>query len=164
MDATFWGVLALLLVLCALAWRQGGTELLGEGLRSGLHMLVRFGAVIAVSFLAAGLAEKLIPVEWVRSALGREAGLRGIVVAAGAGVITPAGPFVSMPIAAVMLRAGAAPGAVVAFLSGWSLLALHRFVAWEIPIVGLRFALLRYAACLVLPVLAGLLVRAVGRG
>ena len=76
---------------------------------------------------------------------------------------TPAGPFVSMPIAAVMLRSGAALGPVVAFVTGWSLLALHRLVAFEVPILGLRFALFRWSLCLVLPVLAGLAARALSR-
>jgi uncharacterized membrane protein YraQ (UPF0718 family) len=68
-----------------------------------------------------------------------------------------------MPIAALMLRAGAGTGAVVAFLAAWALLALHRFVAWEVPILGWRLATLRYGLCLVVPVLAGLAARALAR-
>ena len=34
------------------------------------------------------------------------------------------------------IRTGAGAGPVVAFLSSWSLLALHRLVAWEVPILG----------------------------
>ncbi len=68
-----------------------------------------------------------------------------------------------MPIAAAMLGSGAGLGAVVAFLSSWALLSIHRFVAWEVPILGLRVALVRYAASLLLPLLAGLLVRALSR-
>jgi hypothetical protein len=52
---------------------------------------------------------------------------------------------------------------VIAFLTAWSLLALHRFVAWEIPILGWQFATLRYGVSLVIPVLAGLTVRALTR-
>jgi hypothetical protein len=52
---------------------------------------------------------------------------------------------------------------VIAYLTGWSLLAVHRLVAWEVPILGARFALVRYAICAVLPVLAGLLARGLGR-
>ena len=162
-DRTLWMMLAVLAVLCVLAYQKGGRELLGEGLGNGASLLLRFAAIIAVSFLAAGLAEKLVPHEWVGGALGEQAGVRGILIAAVAGMITPAGPFVSMPVAAALLRSGAAPAAVVAYLTGWSLLAVQRLVAWEVPILGWRFALLRYAACVVFPVLAGLLVRALGR-
>lgn len=163
-DATFWFVLALLLALCFAAYRQGGSTLLVEGLSSGGSMLLRFSLLIAVSFLAAGLAERLVPTEWVRGALGEDAGFRGIAIATAAGMLTPAGPFVSMPVAAAMLKAGASHAAVVAFLASWSLLAVHRLVAWELPILGPGFAALRFGACLVLPLIAGMAVRAFTRG
>ena len=52
---------------------------------------------------------------------------------------------------------------MVAFLAAWALLAVHRLVAWEIPILGWRFALVRYAVCIALPVLAGLGASALAR-
>lgn len=156
-------LLALLLVLAAAAWWKGGPELLRRGLGGGGGLLVRFALVIVISFLAAGLAEVLVPHEWVRRRLGADSGLRGILVASLAGVLTPAGPFVSMPVAAVMIRAGAGAGPVVAFLTGWALLALHRLLAWEVPILGWRMALLRYGLSLLVPVAAGLAARALVR-
>jgi len=159
LDAQLAVMLLLLLALVGLAWVRGGEPLVREGLGEGARLLLRFGLLIAVSFLAAGVAQSLVPRELVQGALGERAGLRGILLSTGAGAITPAGPFVSMPIAAVLLRSGASSGAVVAFLTSWSLLAVHRLVAWETPILGVRFALLRYAVSLVLPVAAGLLTR-----
>lgn len=156
-------LLVLLLALAAAAWWKGGPELVRRGLGSGGSLLVRFALVIVISFLAAGLAEVLVPHEWVRGRLGADSGLRGILVASLAGVLTPAGPFVSMPVAAVMIRAGAGAGPVVAFLTGWALLALHRLLAWEVPILGWRMALLRYAISLLVPVAAGLAARALLR-
>lgn len=162
-DGTLLLMLALLAALAAFAHAQGGSELLASGFGEGGRMLVRFGPVIVVSFLAAGFAEALIPQEWVRERLDAGSGMTGILLGAGVGIITPAGPFVSMPIAAIMIRSGAGAGPVVAFLSAWSLLALHRFVAWEVPILGWRFAALRYLTCIVLPILAGLIARAISR-
>jgi uncharacterized membrane protein YraQ (UPF0718 family) len=156
-------LLVLLLALAAAAWWKGGPELLRRGLGGGGGLLMRFLLVIVISFLAAGLAEVLVPHEWVRRQLGADSGLRGIVLASLAGVLTPAGPFVSMPVAAVMIRAGAGAGPVVAFLTGWALLALHRLLAWEVPILGWRMALLRYGISLLLPVAAGLAARALVR-
>lgn len=152
-------VLGMLLVLSILAWMKGGSALLGQGLGRGGELLLQFGLLIAISFLAAGVAEVLVPAEWVRSNFGHDAGVRGLVIASVAGLMTPAGPFTAMPLAAVFLRSGAATSAVVAYLTGWSLLAVHRLVAWEVPILGARFALLRYAVSLLLPLLAGLAVR-----
>jgi uncharacterized membrane protein YraQ (UPF0718 family) len=162
-NGTLIVMLALLAGLALLAHWRGGGELVTTGLGDGFALLLRFGPVIVVSFLAAGFAETLIPGEWIRSALGEESGVKGIVIASGAGMLTPSGPFVSMPIAAVMIRSGVGAGPVVAFLTGWSLLALHRFVAWEVPVLGFRIAALRYGICLVVPVLAGLVARSLGR-
>jgi hypothetical protein len=69
-----------------------------------------------------------------------------------------------MPLAAILLRSGAAVGPVTAFVTGWALLAVHRLIAWELPILGWRFALLRWGVSLVLPVLAGLAAGALARG
>jgi uncharacterized membrane protein YraQ (UPF0718 family) len=163
LDAQFLLMLTVAAVLAALAWWRGGESLLRAGLSEGVDQFVRYALLIAVSFLAAGFAQVLIPSEWIRGALGRDSGMRGIALATAAGIATPAGPFVSLPIAATLLRAGAEPAAVVTYLTAWSLLAVHRLVAWEVPLLGARFALIRYAICAALPVLAGLLTRGLWR-
>ena len=162
-DGNFWIVLGLFVLLSGLAWGRGGSPLLGDGLGSGISLLLRFGVVIVLSFLVAGLAEVLMPREWVSAALGEDSGWRGLFLASLAGIVTPAGPFVSMPLAAGLLRSGAAPAAVVTFLASWSLLAAHRFFAWEVPILGASFAFTRWSLCLVLPIAAGALTRLVTR-
>ena len=162
-DGTLLFLTAVLFAVAALAWLRGGQELVSQGFASGWDQLLRFGPMIVVSFLAAGFADQLIPPAWVRQQLGADSGLRGIALATGVGILTPAGPFVSMPIAAAMMRTGAGVGPVVAFLSSWSLLAVHRLVAWEVPILGWRLALLRYATCAALPIAAGLAARALSR-
>lgn len=162
-DATMIVVLLLLGVLASVAFATGGRELLAAGFSDGAGSLLRFAPMIAISFLAAGFAQVLLPQQWVREYLGSESGLPGVLIATAAGLVTPAGPFVSMPIAAAMIRAGAGAGPVVAFVSSWGLLALHRLVAWEIPFLGWKLALLRYGVCAAVPVLAGLAARALSR-
>jgi len=159
-DGTFFSMLALLVVLAALAWYRGGNELLFAGLGSGGSMLQRFAALFVVAFLVAGLAEKLVPHDWVRGALGEESGLRGLLIAVGAGMVTPSGPFISFPIAATLLKSGASTAAVVTYIAAWMLLAVHRFFIWEVPFLGLQTALVRWLVCLALPILAGLATRA----
>lgn len=158
-DAALLVMLAVVVALAALAFARGGTELVTRGLAQGTGYLLRFGLLIAVSFWAAGLAEAVLPRTWIPTALGPEAGLRGILLATGAGAITPSGPFVAIPIAAAMARSGAGHAALVAYVSAWGLIAVHRLVAWEIPILGPRLALLRWGVSLALPVLAGLAAR-----
>jgi uncharacterized membrane protein YraQ (UPF0718 family) len=162
-DGTLVLLLAALAGLALVAHARGGAPLVAEGFRGGADLLVRFGPVIVISFLAAGFAERLVPQELVRARLGDGAGLAGILLGTGAGVLTPAGPFVSMPVAAVLLSSGAGAGAVVAYLTGWSLLSIHRLVAWEVPILGWRFAAVRYGISIGLPVVAGLVARWLAR-
>jgi len=163
LDGTLLALVAVVAVLAWVAYARGGEELLRRGLADGGVLLYRYALLIVVSFLAAGLASAVLPEQWVQRSFGAESGLRGIVLATAVGIVTPAGPFVSVPLAAVMIRSGAAAGPVVAFLAGWALLALHRLIAWEVPLLGWRFALLRYATCIVLPPIAGLIARAVTR-
>ena len=162
-DGALLAMVAFVAVLAAIAWARGGPTLVGQGLAQGTGYLLRFGLLIAVSFWAAGLAEAVLPRTWIPTALGPEAGLRGILMATGAGAITPSGPFIAIPIAAGLARSGAGSAALVAYVSAWGLIALHRLVAWEIPILGPRLALLRWSVSLALPVIAGLATRVLVR-
>lgn len=163
-DGNFWIMAGLLVALTALALARGGPSFAGDALSAGTRQFLRFLLVLYVSFLVAGLVESLLPRAWVSRALGEGSGLRGVLLATAVGLVTPAGPFVSMPMAAGMLRAGAAPATVVAFVASWGLLAIHRLIAWEIPMLGAPFALTRWLSCLVVPVVLGVLARMVWRG
>lgn len=162
-DGALLAMLALCAGLAGLAWWQGGEEQLRRGVGGGALMLLRFGLLIAVSFLAAGLAETLVPRGWIRAQLGEDAGLRGIALAAGAGALTPSGPYVAIPLAVTLLRSGAGIPAIIAYVCAWGLLAVHRLIAWEIPLLGIRFALTRWLLSCLFPVVAGLLARALVR-
>jgi len=162
-DPQLYGMLALVAVLAAAAWWRGGEQLVLRGLGDGARQLWQFGALIAVSFFAAGLATTLLPRGLVETHLGDGAGFRAIALATLAGAATPAGPFVSLPIAAALRASGAGSAAIVAYLTAWSLLAVHRLVAWEAPILGWPFALFRWSISLALPLLAGLIARALQR-
>jgi len=55
-----------------------------------------------------------------------------------------------------MLKTGAGPGTMVAFLTGWSLWAFNR-LPMEVGILGWKFTLIRLASVLIFPPLAGLI-------
>ena len=89
--------------------------------------------------------------------VGAESGFRGILIGTLLGSLTPSGPFVSMPIAAGFLRAGAGIGTVVAFMTAWSLLGISRMPI-EFGIMGWQFTIIRLASgVLVFPIVAGVL-------
>lgn len=158
-DGNFWIMALLFGVLSLVVLSRGGPPLFVEAMSGGARQFLRFALVLFVSFLVAGLVESLLPRAWVSSALGEHSGWKGLALASAVGLVTPAGPFVSMPLAAGMLRAGAAPPAVVAFVASWGLLAIHRLIAWEIPMLGLPFALTRWGLCLGAPILLGMWAR-----
>ena len=60
-DTSLWVLLAVCLLLAALAYARGGAPLVQQGLAGGGRMILRYALVIAVSFLAAGFAELLLP-------------------------------------------------------------------------------------------------------
>ncbi|HEY3495917.1 MAG TPA: permease [Polyangiaceae bacterium] len=149
-------VLVFMLIAIAFALRHGVA-------RQGLAETFRLGAqvlpVMLPAFVLAGMMSALISPDAIGAWLGREAGLRGLLVGTLAGALTPAGPFVAFPLLAILLKGGASVGAVTAYLTAWALLGVHRVVALEIPILGWRFALVRYVASLAVPMLVGFLAQ-----
>ena len=102
------------------------------------------------------MAQVLIPHDIVAKWVGMESGIRGIIIGTIAGGFAPGGPYVSLPIASGLLRAGANVGTMVAFLTGWSLWAVSR-LPMEVGIMGWKFTLIRIACTFFFPPMAGIL-------
>jgi uncharacterized membrane protein YraQ (UPF0718 family) len=151
------GALALAL-LCVGYFRGQGEHVAGA--KTGLQLTAQVLPLLLFAFLAAGLVQTLLPKELISTWIGPGSGLRGILLGTAAGVFTPGGPFVSMPIAAGLLRTGAGVGTIVAFLTAWSLWAVAR-LPLELGILGWKFAAIRLACTLFFPPIAGLLATAV---
>ncbi|MGE3246064.1 MAG: permease [Beijerinckiaceae bacterium] len=144
-------------ILSAIAWRRS-PAMVQRALRSAFGRFVEIMPKIAIALLAAGFIGKLVPAEVVGRYIGQDSGLFGIMLATIVGGITPAGPIVSFPIVIVMLKAGAGFPQVVAFLTAWSVFALHRVMIYEIPMMGWRFSAVRLASSAILPPLAAYIV------
>lgn len=151
-------VMALLAtVLLTIGYARGHGEH-WAGLRAGGLMTVQVIPLLVFAFVAAGMAQALIPPEIISKTVGGESGWRGILIGSFAGGLTPGGPFVSFPIVAALYRSGASIGTTVAFVTGWSLWAVAR-LPMEIGLLGLRFTLIRIASTLLFPPLAGLIAQ-----
>jgi uncharacterized membrane protein YraQ (UPF0718 family) len=87
-----------------------------------------------------------------------ESGFRGILLGTVAGAIAPGGPYVSLPIAAGLIKSGAGVGTMVAFLTGWSLWALGR-LPMEVGILGWKFTIIRFTSTFIFPPIAGLIAQ-----
>ncbi len=74
----------------------------------------------------------------------------------------PGAPYAVFPLVAGLYKAGAGLGAVVAFVSAWSLWSVSRLPI-EMALIEPKAALVRYGITFVVPPLAGLLANAVAR-
>lgn len=153
---------AFFVVMVGMVLRRGRSASL-DALERALEQFAFIVPQLAVALIAAGFLAKLIPAEWVASFLGPEAGWKGLVIAAFAGPIIPAGPVLAFSIAAVFERAGATPEALVAFVTSWSLFTIHRMVTYELPLLGASFLKLRLLSVGLMPIAAGLIAAGIVR-
>ena len=140
--------------LAALAWRQGGFGMVGEGARRGGLLLLRELPLLVAAFLIAGLIQALVGEETVRRWLGRGSGGRGLLLACVGGALIPGGPYVYYPIAGALLGSGAGLGVLVAFVTAKNLWSISR-LPLEFALLGPSLTLVRFLATLVFPPLLG---------
>jgi uncharacterized membrane protein YraQ (UPF0718 family) len=147
------GVIAVALLIVAYQ-RGGGEHILG--LKSAWDILLQVLPLLIFAFIIAGIVPLLIPSEMISKWVGAESGFRGILIGAAFGGLTPGGPFVSLPIAAGLLKAGASIGTMVAFMTAWALWAFSR-LPLEIGLMGWKFTAIRLASTIFFPILAGVI-------
>jgi len=147
------GVIAI--VLLFIAYQKGGGEHL-IGLKYAGNLLIQIVPLLIFAFIIAGMIQVIIPQEMISKWVGMESGFRGILIGTVVGGLTPGGPFISLPIAAGLLRAGASIGTMVSFMTAWSLLAISR-LPLEVGIIGWKFTLIRLACTFFFPPVAGLI-------
>lgn len=148
-----WAIVAALAI--AVARREGTPGLAAAGvtaLETGRALMIR----LPLALLAASFLMQVLPVAALVPVIGPQSGLMGIVLASIIGGLMPGGPMTSFPLALVVLQGGAGVPQIAALITGWSVFALHRVLAYEAPIMGWRFVGLRLASSLALPVAAGL--------
>ncbi len=158
-DATTAFYAGLAVVSAVLVATLKSPAALGAVATSALTLLLAIAPMIALGLFLGGLVKAMADPNKIAPILGAQSGLRGLVLASGLGAITPGGPFAAFPIVYGIFAAGADAGAVVAFLTGWALIAVHRIVVWEMPLIGPDFVAIRVLVALPLPVLAGWLAR-----
>jgi uncharacterized membrane protein YraQ (UPF0718 family) len=128
------------------------------GARTGFGLLWFVLPRLVPALVLAGMLQVLIPQEAVARYFGRRSGLGAVALASLAGVLTPGGPMVSVPLLVVLANSGMALGPLVAYMTAWSLFGMQRIVAWEAPLMGWHFVLVRTVASLAFPIVAGWLV------
>lgn len=158
-DRTFWMFVGMTLLAAAACWWLKGYDALIEAFHDDLALLVYISPRVLLAMLVAGLAQVLLPRDKVAHWVGEQSGFRGLLIATLAGALTPGGPITSFPFVLALYMAGADRGALVAYLTAWALLGFQRVMVWEIPLMGMDFALMRSIANLPLPLIAGYIAR-----
>lgn len=147
-----WGTAA---VLAVLVLRRPGRKM-NEALRYAGAQAVAVLPRIPIAIIAAGFLAELLPQETIGTWIGSGSGFKGILIASAVGAVIPSGPIISFPVAIALLHLGAGMPQLVAFLTAWSVFAMHRLLMWELPLLGPGFAAKRLTASLVLPPIAAM--------
>ena len=158
-DWTTMALIGVALLLAAVAWSQGGLQLVFGGLLNSGQTLLRVTPLLIAAFLVAGLVQVIISQEMIDRWLGSGSGWRGIMLACLGGALIPGGPYVYYPIAGALLQSGAGLGVLVSFITAknlWSVLRLP----YEFAILGTQLTLIRFILTLIVPPLLGLVSEA----
>lgn len=157
MNAQSLGILAILLGSMILLAHRRDAGLHRQASSEAWQQLRLIALRLPLALMAASLLGELLPQETLADLLGPQSGWQGIVLASGLGALLPGGPMVSFPFVILLQQAGMAPAPMVALMTAWSVLALHRVLSFELPLMGARFVALRWVVSLPLPLLAGAL-------
>ena len=156
---SFWVFVAVAAIAGWATWEMKGVAAFNEALSWDIDLLIFLLPRMIGGMLLAGLVQAIMPPDLVAKWVGAESGLRGIIIASAVGMLTPGGPMTSFPIVVAFYMSGADRGALVAYITGWSLLGFQRTLVWELPLLGTEFTLYRIAIVITLPIMAGLIAR-----
>src|SRR5262249_51210233 len=132
--------MAALLALVAY-WKDPGLPWIGA--KTGLSLVWFILPRMIPALILTGMLQVVIPQETVARHFGHGSGVTAILLATGAGILTPGGPMVTVPLLVVLANSGMALGPLVAYMTSWSLFGIQRIIAWEAPFMGWRFVMIR---------------------
>ena len=164
MKITALSLLFTLAVLMGLALLQGA-DTFSLGLRNSFNQLLRFFPVLVVAILVAGFAEALLPRAVIEHWLSDTSGWRGLCIGWLAGILTPGGSIIGLPLVAAMYKTGVGLSVLMTYATSLATLSLLR-IPLEVGFYGWRLTGFRVAVSIILPFVAGgltqLLVRVTG--
>ena len=155
-DVSTW-ILTGLLVVALLVALAKDPAMPVRGLLSTGKLLRGVWPELLLGFLLAGLLDVLIPQPVLSRWLGSEHMAQGILVGWVAGLAIPGGPYLLFPVAANLLRSGAAPGPLIALLTAKTLVSPIRMLTYETPLLGWPLTLARFIPGVLLPPVMGLI-------
>ena len=155
MDTITLVMVGLAIVLLVFAFIRG-KNIAVEGIKLAGMSIWNSLALILAGFLIAGLMQVLLPKELIATWFGDRAGFKAVLIGCVAGGLIPGSPYVVFPIVAGLYKAGAGLGAMVGFITAWSLWSVSR-LPLEIALIDPKTAIIRYAITFIVPPVAGVL-------
>lgn len=136
-----------------------GPETFDDAVSGSLELVGNTLPRVAAAQFVAGFVWAMLPRDRFSQLADAKHGLRGLVIATAAGIITPGGPTSAYSLLAIAAGAGADRGILITYITSWALLAVQRIIVWDLPFMGAEFSAVRFLVCLPLPILAGMIAR-----
>lgn len=114
-------------------------EQLPQVRREARHLFLIMLPRTIIGLTGAGFMAELLPQDQVRALFGPDSGLAGVMLASVVGALVPGGPVVAFAVGAAAVKAGAGLGALMAFITGWSIFSMTRTLTHEAAIMGWSF-------------------------
>jgi len=131
-----------------------GLQIAGSTIWNNLILLI-------AGFLLAGLVQVLVPKPVITNWLGDQAGFKSVLIGCVAGGLMPGSPYAVFPMVGGLYKAGAGLGAMVGFMTAWSLWSVSRLPV-EFALIDTRLVLIRYGITFLFPPIAGVLAQVLG--
>ncbi len=135
------------------SWREGAGTVKRGGLLAW-ETTKQNALLLTLAFIIVGFVNILSPDELVKTWIGPNSGLRGILLAESIGMMLPGGPYVVFPLIAILFEAGASLASVITVITSWSTQSLLT-ISFELPFMGWRFTAIRWSIGLIIPLFSG---------
>jgi uncharacterized membrane protein YraQ (UPF0718 family) len=152
------GIAVILLIYAVIR----GDNLAIAGLKLAGTTLWNNLVILLAGFIIAGLMQVLLPQDLIAKWLGDTSGFKSILIGCVSGGLIPGSPYAVFPIVAGFYKAGAGLGAIVGFITAWSLWSVSRLPV-EMALINPKVALIRYGITFIVPPVAGLLAHSLGK-
>lgn len=144
------------ILLAVIGVADQGPGIISQALLAGGEMLIEVVPLLIAAFILAGMIQVVVSRETINKWLGRDSGIKGIMIGGIAGALVPGGPYIFYPIAASFLLSGAEIGTAVTFVVAKNLWSLSR-LPMEVALLGPRLTIIRFVVTLIFPVIVGLI-------
>jgi uncharacterized membrane protein YraQ (UPF0718 family) len=162
-DRSFFIFAVLALATGVACYLDLGSEAFNAALLDDMTLVGFLIPKLGAALLIAAFVQVLLPPSFFARIMGEESGVKGMAVATAAGTVTPGGPMTSFPLVTVLRDGGTGIGPLVTYITAWTTMGLQRVFMWEVPLMGVEFAVIRFISSMPLGFIAGFIAKCMPR-